>query len=172
MRKLLRILNPGSRWIKAAQAALVAAVDFLSVGATDATSRFNELGHRMMCTCSCAQLLGECNHVGCQTSEKGRAELISDITAGKSDRQIFDEFSAKYGATVLAAPPARGFDLIAWIAPFAVFLAATVGTILLIRRWAALRPAPQPAGTLDADTPQADALRDKIRRETGADGEF
>jgi hypothetical protein len=30
---------------------------------------------------------------------------------------------------------AEGFELIAWIAPFAVFAAGLVGTILLVRRW-------------------------------------
>ncbi len=58
-------------------------------------------------------------------------------------------FVAKYGATVLAAPTTQGFDLVAWIAPFAVFAAALLGTILLIRRWGGLggkRQAPADSG--------------------------
>jgi hypothetical protein len=31
----------------------------------------------------------------------------------------------------------QGFDLMAWIAPLAVFAAALLGTILLVRRWSA-----------------------------------
>ena len=57
------------------------------------------------------------------------------IAAGISDKEILDVFAAKYGATVLAAPTTQGFDLVAWIAPFAVFAAALLGTILLVRRW-------------------------------------
>jgi cytochrome c-type biogenesis protein CcmH/NrfF len=68
----------------------------------------------------------------------GTRELSADIASGMSDKQIFSAFSAKYGATVLAAPTTHGFDLLAWIAPFAVFGAALLGTILLIRRWAGL----------------------------------
>jgi cytochrome c-type biogenesis protein CcmH/NrfF len=158
--------------MKAAQAVVVALAVFFAVGATDANSRYNDLGHRLMCTCGCAQILAECNHVGCQTSEKGRAELIAMIAQGKSDQQILDAFAAKYGATVLAAPPARGFDLVAWIAPFAVFLAATIGTVLLVRRWADARSKAQPAGMAGAEGAAGDALREKIRRETGGDGEF
>ncbi len=55
-----------------------------------------------------------------------------------TDQQIMDAFVAKYGATVLAAPTTKGFDLVAWVAPFAVFAAALLGTILLIRRWGGL----------------------------------
>ena len=91
-----------------------------------------------MCTCGCAQLLGECNHVGCPSSGQELSELSADIAAGMSDQQIFSAFTAKYGATVLAAPTTHGFDLVAWIAPFAVFGAALLGTILLIRRWAGI----------------------------------
>ncbi len=74
---------------------------------------------------------------------------------------------AKYGATVLAAPTKQGFDLVAWIAPFAVFGAALLGTILLIRYWTVGRtPAQaQPEGA------EMDSIRERIRRETG-DGGF
>ena len=126
-------------WMKMAQAVVLAVAVFFSLGATDAASRFNDLGHRLMCTCGCAQLLGECNHVGCPESGRERIELSSQIASGNSDQQILDWFAAKYGTTMLAAPPAKGFDLVAWIAPFAVFLAALAGTILLIRRWGGLK---------------------------------
>ena len=63
------------------------------------------------------------------------AELRTAINAGLTDEQMLDSFVAKYGATVLAAPTTHGFDLVAWIAPFAVFAAALLGTILLVRHW-------------------------------------
>ena len=70
---------------------------------------------------------------------------------------------------MLAAPTAHGFDLVAWIAPFAVFAAALLGTILLIRRWGNLSGNNKEAATRTSD-PATDALREKIRRETGDDG--
>ncbi|MGB8259216.1 MAG: cytochrome c-type biogenesis protein CcmH [Terracidiphilus sp.] len=169
-------------WTKAAQALLVAVAVCFSVGATDAGSRYTNLNHRLMCTCGCAEILGECNHVGCTNSTKELADLRALIASNKSDQDILDTFAANYGATVLAAPPTRGFDLVAWIAPFAVFVAAMLGTVLLIRRWTVPRRATQPvdavagqpAGTAadPSPDPTTDALRQKIRRETGADGEF
>jgi len=104
-------------WIKGVQAlALALAVGF-SLGATDAGAGFHDLGHRLMCSCGCAQMLGECNHIGCAESERGRAELTAAIASGETDQQRLANFAAKYGATVLAAPTTKGFDLVAWIAP-------------------------------------------------------
>ncbi len=154
---LLRCLQAG---------ALAVAVCF-SLGATDAGSRFYQLDHRLMCTCGCAEILGECNHVGCPNSTGELNELRAGIAAGKSDQQILDGFVAKYGAVVLAAPTTQGFDLVAWIAPFAVFAAALLGTILLVRRWS--------AGSTENEAPTGpaiEALKQKIRRETGGDGGY
>jgi cytochrome c-type biogenesis protein CcmH len=149
-------------WIKGAQALALAVAVCFSLGATDAGSRLVDLDHRLMCTCGCAEILGECNHVGCQNSTEELNLLRAGIAAGKNDQQILDTFVAKYGAVVLAAPTTHGFDLVAWIAPFAVFAAALLGTILLVRRWS--------VGKTQSEAPASDlamdALRDKIRRET------
>jgi cytochrome c-type biogenesis protein CcmH len=62
----------------------------------------------------------------------------------------------------------QGFDVMAWVAPLAVFAAALLGTILLVRRWSA-------GGTRSQNQvsdPSLDALKKQIRRETGSDGGF
>jgi cytochrome c-type biogenesis protein CcmH/NrfF len=158
-------------WIKALQAGTLAVAVCFSLGATDASSRLNNLSHRMMCTCGCAEILGECNHVGCPNSTGELNELRASIADGKSDQEIKDSFVAKYGAVVLAAPTTEGFNLVAWIAPFAVFGAALLGTVLLVRRWSVGRT--QTAGGPDLATldPAERERREKIRRDT-EDGGF
>lgn len=171
----MRGASRSSLWIKAAEVILLAVAVCFSLGAGDAGSRFNDLGGRLMCTCGCAQLLGGCDHVGCPSRGQEMADLQAQLTAGKTDQEILSWFAAKYGATVLAAPPARGFDLIAWIAPFAVFGAALLGTILLIRHWGSL-----PGGKMEpvsvsnpANMDPAERARlEQIRRETGSEGGF
>jgi cytochrome c-type biogenesis protein CcmH/NrfF len=150
--------------LKCTQAALLGIAVCFSTGASNASLRFNDLGHRLMCTCSCAQLLGECNHVGCPESGQMRDELSAAIASGATDEQILSSFAAKYGATVLAAPTTHGFDLVAWIAPIAVFLAALLGTILLVRHWSIGRT----EAAVPVSDPAMNALRDKVRRETEA----
>jgi len=163
--------------MKTSQAVVLAVAVFFSLGATDAASRFNDPGHRLMCTCGCAQLLGECNHVGCPESGRERIELSSQIASTQSDKQILSWFAAKYGTTMLAAPPTEGFDLVAWIAPFAVFLAALAGTILLIRRWGGLKGGMMggkvepgaAAAEMAALAPEDRERREQIRRDIEGD---
>ena len=162
-------------WIKASQALLLAVAVCFSVAASDSSARMENLSHRLMCECGCAQLLGECDHVGCPDRDTELAELSAAVAAGESDQQIFNGFVAKYGAVVLAAPTTHGFDLVAWIAPFAVFAAALLGTILLVRRWSGVAGVQAPsAATTSASNDPADRERreriEQIRRETGAEG--
>jgi cytochrome c-type biogenesis protein CcmH len=150
--------------------AIAVAVCF-SLGATDASSRFNDLDHRLMCTCSCNELLGECNHVSCPMSGPEQTELSAYIATGLGDKEILASFSKKYGATVLAAPTTEGFDLVAWIAPFAVFGAALLGTVLLIKRWKGLADAESLASVQKPaiDDPADSERRNEVRRETSID---
>jgi cytochrome c-type biogenesis protein CcmH len=164
---------PLSFWMKALQAGALAVAVCFSMGATDAGSRFNGMSHRLMCTCGCAQLLGECNHVGCPNSSGELNELRAGIANGQSDQQIFDSFIAKYGAIVLAAPTTSGFNLLAWVAPFAVLAAGILGTVLLVRRWSVGRAlADLPVNEDAIADPEERERRAKIRRETGVDGGF
>jgi len=160
-------------WVKALEAGFLAVAICFSLGAASPTSRLNTLSHQLMCQCGCAQLLGECDHVGCPDRDKELSELSTEISAGLTDQEILNSFVAKYGMTVLAAPPAKGFDLVAWIAPFAVFAAALLGTILLIRRWGGLGGRRQAEASEPAFIDPAERERiERIRRETGSEGGY
>lgn len=163
-------------WTKFVEAAVLAIAVCFSLGASSPSSRLSDLDHRLMCQCGCAQLLGECDHVGCPDRDRELAELSSGIASGMTDKQIFDLFTAKYGAVVLAAPTTHGFDLVAWIAPFAVFGAALLGTILLVRRWSGISIGRAQASAASVDLAVLDPAererRERIRRETGNDGGF
>ncbi len=158
-------------WMRAVEAALLAIAVCFSAAASDSSARMENLSHRLMCQCGCAQLLGECDHYGCPDRDAELAQLSAGVAAGESDQQIFDGFVAKYGAVVLAAPTTHGFDLVAWIAPFAVFAAALLGTILLVRRWSGgAGVQAQDAAAISSSSDPAERERlNRIRRETSAD---
>src|SRR5215469_10699897 len=120
------------------------------LGASGDRSRFNDLGHRMMCVCGCNQILLECNHVGCQYSDRMRDQLIAAIQRDNSDDSVLQSFVQEYGTTVLAAPTAKGFDKVAWIMPFAVFLAGSLLAVAVIRNWRERHPDHAFAGTVPA----------------------
>ena len=113
-------------WARTVQLALLCVITFAMLGAGQ--SRFNRLGHELMCSCGCGQVLLECNHVGCPDSARMIDELKTQMAAGGNDTAVLNWFVAKYGATILAAPIRGGFDNVAWIVPVAIFVLATLGT--------------------------------------------
>jgi len=114
---------------------------FSLIGAGDPASRFEDLGHQLMCICSCNQILLECNHVGCPDSDRMRNELMAAVTRGDSDSLVEQGFVQKYGPVVLAAPTNTGFDRTAWIVPFLALGLGLATVILIVRAWKK-RPAP------------------------------
>ena len=157
--------NSPRRWLQAAVLALAVVV---LMGAGDDSARFKDLGHRMMCTCSCGQILLECNHVGCTYSTKMRDELQAAIDkgGGNSDDLILQGFVQEYGPTVIAAPTASGFNRVAWIMPFLVLALGIALAVHIVRSW---RNRPEPALADGITIPQGRELeqfRRKARRET------
>ena len=63
------------------------------------------------------------------------ADLGNQIDQGKSNDAIMAYFVDKYGTTVLAAPPASGFNLAAWIMPFAALGIGMLTAIYFLRRF-------------------------------------
>jgi cytochrome c-type biogenesis protein CcmH len=153
--------------IRALQCVILCAITIATLGANE--GRFNRIGHELMCSCGCGQILLECNHVSCPDSPVMIAELHQQLDSGATDTAIENWFVAKYGPPILAAPIRGGFDNVAWIMPMAVFLLATIGTAALVWVWkrrsgvlsyeAAVKAA-------SATAPEDPALHERIRRET------
>jgi cytochrome c-type biogenesis protein CcmH len=131
---------------RALQALALSLALFVFCGAGDPTSRFNTIGHQLMCICGCNQILLECNHVGCPDSDGMRNELMTAVTRGDSDSLVQQAFVQKYGPTVLAAPTTQGFDRTAWIFPFVAFGVGVVTVVLVVRTWRNRPPSPPSAG--------------------------
>ena len=127
--------------------------------------RFDRLGHNLMCECGCGQILLECNHVGCSTSEQMRKELTAALDRGDSDDAVLAAFVSKYGPAVLAAPTTTGFNRVAWIMPVVIFFAALTGVVLFIRAWKRRSPAP-PSDSAGSTPGELDEFRRRAREET------
>jgi cytochrome c-type biogenesis protein CcmH len=95
-----------------------------------------------------AELEGEVMCPVCETtldqSSSPAAQQIkrvigSRIAAGDTKTQIKDGLVAEYGDAILAAPPRKGFGLLAWWLPVVGILAAAVAVGIGARRWARSR---------------------------------
>jgi cytochrome c-type biogenesis protein CcmH len=91
--------------------------------------------------------------------------IATRIAAGDTKTQIKDRLVAEYGSAILAAPPHKGFGLLAWWLPVAGILVAAVVVAVGARRWARARE-PAPVGPpLDAASERR--LDDELRRFEG-----
>lgn len=130
--------------------------------------RVQKLGHKLMCMCGCNSILPECLHQGtnrCLMHDQEMAELERRVASGESNSLILQSFVQEYGPQVLVVPPARGFDLTAWLMPIFASLFGLSMAIIVVQRWrsrevqhATVAPAPQPEARAD--------LIERARRET------
>jgi cytochrome c-type biogenesis protein CcmH/NrfF len=141
--------------------ALLLAASLTMLGAGSSTTTLDRINHKLMCPCGCAEILGECNHVGCPDSGPMINELRKDIADGQTEPAILNAFVAEYGPVVLAAPLRGGFDVVAWVVPFAVLVLGGLGILLALRRWRRHTQLTTP------DVPQpTEDVRERIRRDT------
>jgi cytochrome c-type biogenesis protein CcmH len=148
---------------------LITALALFTLGADSTNQRFEKVGHELMCSCGCNQVLLECNHVGCPASDGMRNELMAGIKGSGDNNAVLQTFVDKYGPTILAAPTMVGFNRVAWITPYAVFIIGIGLAIFVVRNWK-LRPASVPDVVNETATRStSDALqsfRDRARKET------
>jgi cytochrome c-type biogenesis protein CcmH len=129
------------------------------------TERAKELGKKLMCVCGCNQVLTACNHVGCTYSHTMLKELDQAVARNESDQLTLQAFVQEYGPTVLAEPPAKGFDWAAWVVPVVVPLVALFILWEVVRRWR-LRAVLVPAGGPKVSPELLDRARHEAAKET------
>ncbi len=150
---------------RAGQVAFLMLATTLFLGAGD-DARFQKIGHKLMCICSCNQILLECNHVGCTRSEQMRGELLEATDRGDNDDLTMQSFVQKYGPTVIAAPTVTGFNIVAWVMPFLVLLAGTGLAIYVVRNWRDQPIPAMPGGVRPVTGADLDKFRQQARSET------
>ncbi len=108
------------------------------------TERAKTLGKRLMCMCGCNQVLTACNHVGCSTSAEMLKKLDQVVARNEPDDLTLQSFIQDYGEQVLAEPPAKGFNRLAWFIPGIAFSLGLAIVFVVISHWRR-RLAPAPA---------------------------
>ena len=120
-----------------------------------------QLEHEVMCpTCHTLLELSQA-----PIADRMRGFIRRRIAAGDSDAQIKQRLVAQFGEGVLAAPPAQGFGLVAWLLPVGGSLAVGAVVLVMLRRWKRERDA-EPLVAAGAAGPQLDpALARRLDRE-------
>lgn len=127
----------------------------------------DEIQANLMCQCGCTMVLATCE---CGTAEQMRTEIAGMIDKGQTKDDILNYYVGKYGEKVLAAPVAQGFNLSAYITPFAVILLGAGAIALIARQWViSTRTAPaQPVLATSTTIASPDELRARLENELRA----
>ncbi len=127
----------------------------------------DDIGTTLMCQCGCMMVLSSCD---CGTAEQMLGEIRDMLGQGKSKQDILNYYVGKYGEKVLAAPVAQGFNVSAYITPFAAILLGAGVIGLIVRQWVVRTRsvAPQPVLATTAVPLSHDELRLRLENELRA----
>jgi cytochrome c-type biogenesis protein CcmH/NrfF len=109
------------------------------------TLTVDEVAEALTCQCGCGLTVANCNHPNCSFAVPARKRIAEMIAKGMSRVQIIAYFRDKYGEKILSSPTTQGFDLLAWLMPFAMLGLGTLAILFAITRWRRTTPA-LPAG--------------------------
>jgi cytochrome c-type biogenesis protein CcmH len=128
----------------------------------------DEIEHRIRCQCGCTLDVYTCRTTdfSCQVSPAMHRDVIALVAGGYSAQEILDAFVSVYGQQVLMAPPAEGFNLFGWVAPFAALGGGALLVVLLLRNWRrSARPVAVAPGNVTRPT---DATDEELARLSAA----
>jgi cytochrome c-type biogenesis protein CcmH/NrfF len=147
--------------------ALAIAPPMRADGATNvAKPSLQDVSEGLACQCGCGLTVANCNHPNCSFSVPIRGEIAGMIARGSSRGGIISAFRAKYGEKILSAPPAEGFNLLAWLMPLAVVMIGAALIVLAAIRWRSKAAADVPQAGAEATPGGFDPrLRRRLERE-------
>ena len=91
-----------------------------------------EIEDNLICQDGCGMILSACEN---QTAEYMRKIIVDRLTTGQSKAEIMSYFVSIYGDKVLAAPPAKGFNITAWVTPFIAILGGILLVYFALEKW-------------------------------------
>jgi cytochrome c-type biogenesis protein CcmH len=107
--------------------------------ASTVEERARAINHDYMSPYCPGLLLADCSSSAAVTL---RSEIWAALAAGIPEAEVRAEVERRFGERILAAPPWRGFGLVAWLAPYVgLVLAAGVVVVWWWRQMRASAPA-------------------------------
>jgi|ETNmetMinimDraft_13_1059891.scaffolds.fasta_scaffold151115_1 cytochrome c-type biogenesis protein CcmH len=99
------------------------------------SSAVGDISEELICQCGCTLTVSNCTHIECGSRGAMTALIELKLAKGQSSEQVIQFFVDQYGEQVLSSPPKRGFNLVAWLLPFAAILAGGGVISIALKRW-------------------------------------
>lgn len=124
-----------------------------------------DIEEALTCQCGCGLTVHSCNHVQCPSGIPLKEEIASQLALGKTRAEVLSYFATKYGEKILSAPTTTGFNIVAWVTPFAVVFVAAGLIVMASRRWRRVSPSqPSPPTHLPEDDERRARLAAELDR--------
>ena len=135
-------------------------------GPVEAPPELKKVLSGVLCQCGCNLSVYDCEAtMTCDVAKKMRADAERLLAQGMTSEQALGVFATNYGEDVLAAPTKEGFNLTAWVLPFAALAIGLVAVGVALRTWV---PRRRTADGPEEETPPVDQrFVDAIERELG-----
>ncbi len=113
---------------------LIVALVFAS-GPLGAAPPEKGIAAELVCKCGCGNMpISDCE---CSNARQIRAEIHKKVAEGLSKREVLNYFMKKYGEDIMGSPaPWKGFNLVAWVLPFAALIGGGVFFVRWVGRFA------------------------------------
>jgi cytochrome c-type biogenesis protein CcmH len=122
-----------------------------------------EAEEELTCQCGCGLTVHSCNHLQCGFAVPAKNTIAELVSQGKSKEEITTFFVSSYGEKVLSAPTTQGFNLAAWITPFAAIVIGGVVIGVISLRWTRRRS--QMEEPQQAPPTSTDQYRERLKKE-------
>jgi cytochrome c-type biogenesis protein CcmH len=129
--------------------------------------RDDKVERNLRCQCGCTLDVYTCRTTDfvCQVSPAMHADIKSLVEGGYTAQEILDSFVDVYGERALMAPPAEGFNLVGYVAPFVALGAGAIAVVAVLRSWNAKKAQPVAAAPMVSATPDELARLDAAIRD-------
>ncbi|MFH0941990.1 MAG: cytochrome c-type biogenesis protein CcmH [Chloroflexota bacterium] len=123
-----------------------------------------DIEKELMCQCGCTMVVDVCD---CETANQIRAKITELMDQGQGKDQILAYFVGQYGEKMLASPTKKGFNLVAWVSPFAAVAAGSAALFFILRAWArkGKRGAEETITLLQPSAPESEEYRERLEEE-------
>ncbi len=94
-----------------------------------------QVSSKVYCLCGCATTVDRCSDLHCKAKAEIEGIITQDIAKGMDEPAILRDLVNRFGVRILAAPPAKGFDLLAWVLPGVALALGLTLVVVVVRRW-------------------------------------
>jgi len=121
--------------VKANFLLIVLVIFFVSLAVPAMALQVSDVSGEFICMCGCNLILRDCSGMQCGVYDRLTSLIQDKIRQGMGKEQIFQFMKVNFKEVILAAPEKKGFNLTAWITPFAVVIAGALVLYQVLGGW-------------------------------------